>query len=123
MRADGKAAQLSFSLKNDGSKELKSIKLESELPYKWIASQSSDTSINLKPGEKGTLKMTIEVPSSQVAGNFSAKFTALSDEIRSEQVSIPVTVRTSSNIAYWMVGALILIAAFTLVQFRKHGRR
>jgi uncharacterized membrane protein len=120
---NGKAMTLSFSIKNNGSKELTSIKLEPELPNKWIASPGSGTGINLKPGETGTLQMTIEVSASQAAGNFTAKFTAVSNEIRSEQISIPATVSSSSNMAYWMAGALLLIIAFTLVQFRKHGRR
>ncbi len=120
---NGKTAEVTFSVLNNGSKELKSVKLEPDLPYKWIASQGSDTGISLKPGETGTLKMTVEVPSSQVAGNFSAKFKAVSDETNSDQISIPVIVKTSSNIAYWMIGALLFIAGFTLIQFKRHGRR
>lgn len=120
---NGKAMTLSFSIKNNGSKELTSIKMEPELPNKWIASPGSGKGINLKPGQTGTLQMTIEVPASQAAGNYTAKFTAASNEIRSEQISIPATVSSSSNMAYWMAGALLLIIAFTLVQFKKHGRR
>ncbi len=120
---NGKSAEFTFSITNKGAKELKSVKLEPELPYKWIVSQGANAITSLKPGETGTLKMTVEVPSSQAAGNFTAKFTAVSDETKSGQISIPVTVRASSNIAYWMIGALILIAGFTLVQFKRHGRR
>lgn len=120
---NGKSAEFTFSITNNGSKDLKSVKIAPELPYKWIVSQGADAVISLKPGETGTLKMTVDVPSSQVAGNFTAKFKAVSDETKSEQISIPVTVRTSSNIAYWMIGFLILITGFTLVQFKRHGRR
>ncbi|MBR0598475.1 NEW3 domain-containing protein [Sinanaerobacter chloroacetimidivorans] len=119
----GKSTEVTFSVTNNGTKELSSVKLEPELPYKWIAGQSSDTGINLKPGETGTLKMNIDVPSSQTAGNFTAKFAATSNETKSDQISIPVTVKTSSNIAYWMIGALLVIAVFTAVQFKRHGRR
>ncbi|MGE5631296.1 MAG: NEW3 domain-containing protein [Caulobacteraceae bacterium] len=120
---NGKSAEFTFSITNNGSKNLKSVKMVPELPYKWIAIQGDGAVINLKPGETGTLKMTVEVPSSQAAGNFTAKFIAVSDETKSEQISIPVTVRTSSNIAYWMIGFLILIAGFTLIQFKRYGRR
>lgn len=119
----GKTAEVTFTVTNNGTKELSSVKLEPELPYKWIAGQSSDTGINLKPGETGTLKMKIDVPSSQTAGNFTAKFAAASNETKSDQISIPVTVKTSSNIAYWMIGALLMVAVFTVVQFKRHGRR
>ena len=120
---NGKAAEVTFSITNNGTKELNAVKIEPELPYKWITGQDSDTGISLKPGETGTLKLTVEVPSSQAAGNFTAKFLAVSNETKSDQISIPVTVKTSSNIAYWMIGTLLIIAGFTIIQFKKHGRR
>lgn len=119
----GKSAEFTFSLTNNGSKNLNNIKIKPELPYKWFASQGAETAMNLKPGETETYTIKIDVPSSQTAGNFTAKFTALSDEIGSSLISVPVTVKTSSKIGYWMIGILILIAGFTMVQFKKHGRR
>ena len=119
----GKSTEVTFSVTNRGTKELSSVKLEPELPYKWIAGQNSDTGIDIKPGETGALKMKIDIPSSQTAGNFTAKFAVTSNETKSDQISIPVTVKTSSNIAYWMIGALLVIAVFTAIQFKRHGRR
>jgi len=120
---NGKSAEMTFSVKNTGAKELTAVKIEPELPYKWIATQDSNAGIQLKPGETETVKLTINVPASQAAGNFTAKFSAVSNETKSEQISVPVTVKTSSGIAYWMAGVLLLIVAFTLFQFKKHGRR
>ncbi|PKM90785.1 MAG: hypothetical protein CVU87_01040 [Firmicutes bacterium HGW-Firmicutes-12] len=119
----GKSADFTFSVMNNGSQDLNNIKIKPELPYKWFASQGTEAIMNLKPGETGTTTMKIDVPNSQIAGNFTAKFTAVSDEIGSSLISVPVTVKTSSNIGYWMIGILILIAGFTLVQFKRHGRR
>ncbi|MGB4438682.1 MAG: NEW3 domain-containing protein [Sedimentibacter sp.] len=120
---NGKTTEFNFSVTNNGSKDLKSVRIEPELPYKWIVSQSSDTLTDLKSGETETFKMTVDIPSSQAAGNFMSKFTAISDETKSELLSIPVTVKTSSNIAYWMIGTVVLIAGVTLIQFKRHGRR
>ncbi|SHI67117.1 COG1470 family protein [Parasporobacterium paucivorans] len=119
----GKSGEFTFSVTNNGSKDLNNIKIKPELPYKWVVSQGAETTMNLKPGETGTATMKIDVPSSQAAGNFTASFTAASDETSSIQVSIPATVKTSSNIAYWAIGILVLIAAFTVFQFKRHGRR
>ncbi|MEN3003983.1 NEW3 domain-containing protein [Dehalobacterium formicoaceticum] len=119
----GKSAEITLSVTNNGSKDLNNIKIKPELPYKWFVSQGTGTVMNLKPGETGTLTIKVDVPSSQVAGNFAAKFTAMSDEMNSGQISIPVTVKTSFNIGLWMLGILILIAGFTLLQFKRHGRR
>jgi len=119
----GKSAEFTFSVINNGYKDLNNIKIKPELPYKWFASQGAESTINLKPGETGTFTIKVDVPSSQAAGNFKVKFTAVSDEISSDQVSTPVTVKSSSNIGLWMVGILILIAVVTLVQFKKNGRR
>jgi len=119
----GKSVEFTFSVTNNGSNDLNNIKIKPELPYKWFASQATEAVMNLKPGETGTSTIKIDVPSSQVAGNFTGKFTAVSDEKSSSQISVPVTVKTSSNIGYWMIGVLIVIAGFTLLQFKKHGRR
>ena len=119
----GKAAELSFSIKNTGSKELNAVKLKANLPYKWIISQGADTSINLKPGETGTITINIEVPSSQTSGNFPIDFAAQSTEIKSDSVRIEATVKASSSLAYWMIGILILLAGITIIQLKKHGRR
>ncbi len=120
---NGKTAEMTFSVTNTGAKELTAVCIEPELPYKWIATQDSNAGIQLKPGETGSVKLTIDVPASQAAGNFTAKFSAVSNETKSEQISIPMTVKTGSGIAYWMAGILLLIAGFTLFQFKKHGRR
>lgn len=120
---NGKAGELTFSITNAGTKDLKSVKLETELPYKWIVSQSDKNIAHLSPGETVTTKITVEVPSSQATGNFNLKFKAVSDEVKSSSISIPVTVKTNTNIAYWMLGGLILIAIFTGIQFKRHGRR
>ncbi len=119
----GKSAEFTFSVTNNGYKDLKNIKIKPELPYKWFAIQGTESTVHLKPGETGTFTIKVDVPSSQVAGNFEAKFTAVSDEISSSQISIPVTVKTSSNIGLWILGILVLIAGFTLVQFKRNGRR
>lgn len=120
---NGKAAELTFSVKNNGAKEIKAIKLGAELPPKWFISQGGETSIDLKPGEAGTIKITVEVPNSQIAGTSVVKVAAISTETQSNPISIPVTVKTSANIAYWMVGLLLIIAVITVIQFKKHGRR
>lgn len=120
---NGKTTDLTFSVKNNGSQEVDAIKLQAELPNKWLISQGADATINLKPGETGTFKITVEVPTSQVAGNQNLSVSAVSSETQSNTFELPVTVRTSSNIAYWMIGILVIVAGFTFIQFRKHGRR
>lgn len=119
----GKTAEFTVSVTNGGYKELKNIKIKPTLPYKWYAVQGIEKAISLKPGETSTFTTKVDVPSSQAAGNFEAKFTAVSDEISSDQISIPVTVKTSSNIGFLMLGILAIIAGFTLTQFKKNGRR
>ena len=120
---NGKAMELTFFVKNNGAKEIKAIKLSAELPPKWFISQGGETSIDLKPGETGTIKTTVEVPSSQIPSNLAVSVAAVSAEIQSNTISIPVTVKTSANSAYWMVGLLLIIAVITVIQFKKHGRR
>lgn len=119
----GKSGEMTFSITNTGVRDLTAVKIEPELPYKWFATQESNTGIQLKPGETGTVKLKLDVPASQAAGNFTAKFSAVSNETKSEQISVPVIVKTSSGIAYWMAGILLLIVGFTLFQFKRHGRR
>lgn len=120
---NGKSVEMTFSVKNTGAKELTAVNIDSELPYKWIAVRGSNEGVRLKPGETETVKLTIDVPASQASGNFTAKFSAVSNETKSRQISVPVTVKTGTGIGYWMAAILLLIAGFTLFQFKKHGRR
>ena len=120
---NGKSSEITLMIKNNGVKKVDSVKLSSEMPYKWIVSQDTGSNISLKPGEEGSIKIKIEVPASQVSGNYTAKFTAEGGGVKSEPVSILTTVKANANIAIWMMGIFIIIAAFTFIQFRKHGRR
>lgn len=120
---NGKTGVLNFSVKNNGSKAVSGVRLQAQLPNKWRISQGADTTINLKPGETGIFKITVEVPSTQVAGNQQLKLSAVSEQTASNTVSLPVTVKTSSTIAWWMIGVFVIVAGITVIQFRKHGRR
>lgn len=119
----GKSAEFNFSVVNNGTKALNNIKIKPDLPYKWFVSQGNMDVLNLKPGETGTLMIKVDIPSSQVAGNYTTKFNAISNEINSSSISIPVTVKTNSNIGFWVIAILVLITGFTIFQFKKHGRR
>ncbi len=119
----GKSVELAFSVTNRGSKALNGLKIEPDLPYKWIASPDTANTAILKPGETEMLKMSVYVPDSQAAGNFTMGFRAVCGNTASTTVRVPLTVKTGTAVAYWMGGALLLAAGFAGIQLKRHGRR
>ncbi len=117
--------ELSFDIfvKNNGNKNLDSIKLSLDLPYKWIPQGTNPEKLILKPGEIGTYKVSISIPSTQVSGNNTIKVSAVSENTASPKVEIPVAVHNNPNYLFWVIGIIVLVGAGTLLFFRKHGRR
>lgn len=119
----GQDLNFDVSILNNGSKNLNNIKLSFDLPYKWMLQGSNPEELSLKPGENGLYKVKISIPPSQVSGNNTIKASAVSNNITSPKIEIPVTVQNNPNYLFWAIGVIAAAGAGTLLYFRKHGRR
>lgn len=120
---NGNSIRLEIGVTDTGNKELKGINLQADLPYKWLLEKVEPNSLNLKPNESGIYVLNITIPSSQPAGEFPIKITGLNTDTKSNEVLVPVVVSTSVNYLWWVVGGIVILLVFTIVFFKKHGRR
>lgn len=119
----GQELSFDISVSNNGNKSLDNIKLSFDLPYKWVLQGTNPEKLSLKPGEIGTCKVRVSISPSQVSGNSTIKVSAVSDNVASPKVEIPVSVHNNPNYLFWVIGIIVLVGAATLFYFRKHGRR
>lgn len=116
---------LSFDIvvTNTGDKELTTLALNVDLPYKWIQNSISPETLTLKPGESGSYQLNVSVPISQSSGTSIIKATVSNENASSSELTIPVKVSSNSNLV-WILGvAALAVAATAFIYFRKHGRR
>lgn len=119
----GDTVRLEIGVTNTGSKELMNLAPQVNTPYKWIIEKTDPALLNLKPNESGIFVFDIIIPSSQQAGEYPVSVTCSNPEIKSNEVSVPVTVLTSANYFWWIAGGIAVLAVFTIFFFIKHGRR
>lgn len=120
---NGDSVRLEIGVTNTGNKELKDLKLQVNPPYKWILENVDPMSLNLSKGDTGLYKLNVSIPSSQQAGEYPIKVTCSNSDIKSNAVSVPVAVSTSANYFWWVACGIIILLVFTVLFFRKHGRR
>jgi uncharacterized membrane protein len=120
---NGKVLSFDIIVQNLGSKDLSNIKLNTDLPFKWLVQDAIPEITRLKAGQSEVVKINVSVPVSQVSGNNKIKITAISNEIKSQMIDINVTVQSSPSYLFWFLGALVITIFITIFIFIKHGRR
>lgn len=119
----GQSMSIDIAVINTGSKELKSLVVKDELPYKWLIESTTPEIITLAPGGQSMFKLDIAVPPGQASGNFSVKMIVLNSDATSNEIVIPVTVKASVGFAWWIAGLVTAVVVTTVLYFRKKGRR
>ena len=120
---NGDSITLDIGVTNTGNKDLTSLTLNAEPPYKWITESLEPNTLDLKSGETAIFKAKISIPTSQQAGEYPIKLTCSNAQITSNELTVPVAVSTSFNYFWWVAGSIIVLILFTLFYFKKHGRR
>ncbi|HWT76459.1 MAG TPA: NEW3 domain-containing protein [Mobilitalea sp.] len=120
---NGDTISLEIGVANTGNKDLSALSLQVELPYKWILERQDPSNLDIKSGETGLYKLALTIPPSQQACEYPIKISCSNTEVSSNSVTVPVTVSTSINLLWWIAGIIVLLSIFTLLYFKKHGRR
>ena len=120
---NGKSMSLDIAVTNTGNKELKNLVIKADLPYKWSLDKITPENLTLQPGQNALFKLDITVPPSQVSGNYSINITSSNENAASNEMIVPVTVKTGMGFAGWMIGLLLAAALAAILYFRKQGRR
>jgi uncharacterized membrane protein len=118
----GDVKRLGLLINNNGSAELKDIKLDFSAPAKWDVIFDPKTVDNLQPGKSARVFATIEADKKAIPGDYVVNIEAKTPEA-SSKVSVRISVETS--MLWGWVGILIIIIALGSVYylFRKYGRR
>jgi uncharacterized membrane protein len=120
---NGSTAALDIAVVNTGSQQLSDIKPRADLPYKWILEDISPASLTLKPNESGVLTLRLAIPASQNASTHTIKIICSNGTETSNELDIPVTISTNPQYIWWIIGGVVVVSVFTLLFFKKHGRR
>lgn len=120
---NGDSIVLEIGVTNTGNKDLTDLSLQVDPPYKWIVENVNPTSLTLKPGENSLYELKVTIPSSGQAGQYPINISCTNSDVTSNSISIPVNVSTSANYFWWITGIIGVLLIFTILYFKKHGRR
>jgi uncharacterized membrane protein len=118
----GKETKVELEISNDGSSELKDIKLKAKSPSKWQITFDPKTIDHLQPGAKATVYASIIADKNAIPGDYGINIDAKTPEA-SSNIAYRMTVKTP--LLWGWIGILIIIIALGSVfyLFKKFGRR
>lgn len=118
----GKPQKVELQVTNEGSADLRDIKLESTTPINWTVEFEPAEIEHLPAGESTTVIATITPDSNAIAGDYVVNMEAKAPEA-SSTASFRVTVKTP--LLWGWVGILIIAAVIAGIfyLFRQYGRR
>lgn len=118
----GDDRRVELLVKNNGSAELKNIKLSSTAPVNWEVTFDPREIGKLEAGRSVPVYATIKADKKAIAGDYVTNIEAKTPEV-SSKASFRVSVKTS--VLYGWVGILIIagVVGTVYAQFRKYGRR
>jgi len=114
-----------FSLVNNGTAPITSLKLTATPPTGWTVTFDPAAGLAaLAPGKTGVINAVITPSSDAVAGDYVVSFASSADQAAvSQTAQIRFTVETSPLWAIIGLGIIVLILAGLFYVFRTYGRR
>lgn len=118
----GDTKRIDLIIKNNGSAELKDIKMSSSKPVEWEVNFEPATVELLKAGETANVQAIVKASNKALPGDYVTKITATSPDTNAS-ADFRMTVKTP--MIWGWLGVLIILAVIGLVfyLFRKYGRR
>ncbi len=118
----GKAANVSFYVRNDGSALQRKVEFMSFKPENWKVEFKPKTIDNLPPGELKQVEMIITPAAEAVVGDYSVGLIAQGEKARSN-VEFRVTVKASAAWGWIGIAIIVLVMGGLVLTFRRLGRR
>jgi uncharacterized membrane protein len=118
----GSQKELQLVIKNTGTLPLSDVQLSSQLPSGWESTLEPASIRQLEARKTIDVKATVRIPDKTIAGDYSATFSASSNN-SSQQVAFRLVVKTSL-LSGW-IGIMVILLAVGIVYYliRKYGRR
>lgn len=118
----GKAANLSFYVKNSGSAPQNNISFLSIKPENWKVEFKPEKIDTLPPGELKQIEVTITPSEQALVGDYSVNL-SVDGEKSSRNLELRVTVKASSAWGWVGIGIIVLVIAGLVILFVRMGRR
>jgi uncharacterized membrane protein len=118
----GRAANISFYVKNTGSATQNTVKFLSFKPENWKVVFKPERFENLAPGDLKQVEMTITPADQALVGDYSVSV-RVEGEKDTKNMEFRVTVRASTMWGWIGIGIIILVIAGLVVLFIRLGRR
>ena len=118
----GKAANMSFYIKNSGSATNNDIKFVSFKPENWKVEFKPEKIVAIKPGQFEQVEAIISPNDEALVGDYSVNV-KVDGEKESKNLEFRVTVKASAAWGWIGIGIIVLVIAGLIGLFRSLGRR
>lgn len=118
----GDTKRIDLVLRNNGSAELKDVKLSSNKPTGWEVSFEPASVEILKAGETSEVQAVVRASKKAIPGDYVLNITANTPEVN-KAVSFRMTVKTPLLWGWIGVGIIAAVIGTIFYLFRKYGRR
>jgi uncharacterized membrane protein len=118
----GKPANISFYVKNNGSATHNTVKFLSFKPENWKVEFKPERLESLAPGDLKQVEMTITSADQALVGDYSVSL-RVEGEKSTKDMEFRVTVRASTVWGWIGIGIIVLVIAGLVVLFIRLGRR
>jgi uncharacterized membrane protein len=118
----GKPANISFYVKNNGSATHNTVKFLSFKPENWKVEFKPERLESLAPGDLKQVEMTITSADQALVGDYSVSL-RVEGEKSTKDMEFRVTVRASTVWGWIGIGIIVLVIAGLVILFIRLGRR
>ncbi|MEE9611637.1 MAG: NEW3 domain-containing protein, partial [Desulfatiglandales bacterium] len=118
----GKEANLSFYVKNNGSAAHNNVRFLSFKPENWKVEFKPEKIETLAPGDLKQVELTITPADQALVGDYSVNL-SIEGEKANKNMELRVTVKTSTVWGWMGIGIIVIVIAGLVVMFFRLGRR
>lgn len=117
----GESKEILLVVENEGTAELRDVKISCNAPYGWKTVVSPETLGILPAGESASVSLVISPPAGTIAGDYSVTARVMTPE-SSDEIKLRITVTKPT--LWGIIGAVVVVASIfgLMLVFRKYGR-
>lgn len=119
----GASETITVEVSNGGQSSVTTIYIEAEAPEDWEVSIMPVQVASLGPKESTRFTIVTETPADTVAGDYLIGFTAISDQVESDEAELRLTAKASTSWGFIGIGVVVVVIIVLIVMFMRFKRR
>ena len=119
----GASETITVEVSNWGQSPVTTIYIEAEAPEDWEVSITPVQVGSLGPKESTRFTIVTETPADTVAGDYLIGFTAISDQVESDEAELRLTAKASTSWGFIGIGVVVVVIIVLIVMFMRFKRR